>query len=46
LKLSVQLYTDNIYSIHTGDGCTIPNSVVSSMSKVSIVETGGTNCGQ
>jgi hypothetical protein len=40
----VSLYTDNIYSIHTGDGCTIPNSAVSSMSKVSIVETGGTNC--
>ncbi|KAJ6532701.1 glycoside hydrolase family 16 protein [Mycena vulgaris] len=40
----VSLYNQNIYSIHTGSGCTIPNSAVSAMTNVKIVETGGTNC--
>ncbi|KAK7059685.1 hypothetical protein R3P38DRAFT_2837226 [Favolaschia claudopus] len=40
----VSLYTQNIYSIHTGSGCTIPTTSVSAMSKVSIVKSGGNNC--
>ncbi|KAJ7098315.1 concanavalin A-like lectin/glucanase domain-containing protein [Mycena epipterygia] len=40
----VSLYNKNIYSIHTGSGCSIPSSAVSSMSAVTIVEATGTNC--
>ncbi|KAJ6469495.1 glycoside hydrolase family 16 protein [Mycena sanguinolenta] len=38
----VSLYTENIYSVHTGSGCTIPSSSVSAMTQVTIVE--GTDC--
>ncbi|KAJ6571830.1 hypothetical protein B0H19DRAFT_1064860 [Mycena capillaripes] len=40
----VSLYNQNIYSVHTGSGCTIPNSAVSAMSAVTIVKSDGTNC--
>ncbi|KAF8217767.1 concanavalin A-like lectin/glucanase domain-containing protein [Mycena galopus ATCC 62051] len=41
----VSLYNQNIYSVHTGSGCTIPDSSVSAMTEVTIVQsTGGTNC--
>jgi hypothetical protein len=42
----VSLYDQNIYSVHTGSGCSISDSAVSSMTKVKIVQTDGTNCGQ
>ncbi|KAJ7253692.1 hypothetical protein B0H12DRAFT_1233567 [Mycena haematopus] len=38
----VSLYNQNIYSIHTGSGCSIPSSAVSSMSQVTVVD--GTDC--
>ncbi|KAJ7931205.1 glycoside hydrolase family 16 protein [Mycena leptocephala] len=40
----VSLYDQNIYSVHTGSGCSISDSAVSSMTKVKIVQTDGTNC--
>ncbi|KAJ7698656.1 hypothetical protein B0H17DRAFT_1006638 [Mycena rosella] len=40
----VSLYNQNIYSVHTGSGCTIPNSAVSAMTDVKIVDTNGNNC--
>ncbi|KAJ7033161.1 glycoside hydrolase family 16 protein [Mycena alexandri] len=43
----VSLYNNNIYSVHTGSGCSIPSSAVSSMAQVSIVDSvasGGNNC--
>ncbi|KAF7323747.1 hypothetical protein MKEN_00595700 [Mycena kentingensis (nom. inval.)] len=35
----VSLYNKNIYSVHTGDGCTLTDSLISSMSKVKIIES-------
>ncbi|KAJ7669298.1 glycoside hydrolase family 16 protein [Mycena polygramma] len=40
----VSLYNQNIYSVHTGSGCSITSSAVSAMSKVTIVQAEGTNC--
>ncbi|KAJ7054376.1 glycoside hydrolase family 16 protein [Mycena amicta] len=40
----VSLYNKNIYSIHTGSGCSISSSAVKSMSAVTIVEASGTSC--
>ncbi|KAJ7731127.1 glycoside hydrolase family 16 protein [Mycena maculata] len=43
----VSLYNKNIYSIHTGSGCTISSSAVSAMTQVGIVNSvasGGNNC--
>ncbi|KAJ7154734.1 glycoside hydrolase family 16 protein [Mycena filopes] len=40
----VSLYNQNIYSIHTGSGCSIPSSSVSSMTQVKIVSTEGDDC--
>ncbi|KAF7348526.1 hypothetical protein MVEN_01370100 [Mycena venus] len=40
----VSLYNQNIYSVHTGSGCTISSSAVSAMSAVTIVKSDGTDC--
>ncbi|CAK5272825.1 unnamed protein product [Mycena citricolor] len=40
----VSLYNKNIYSIHTGSGCSIASSAVSALADVTIVEATGTNC--
>lgn len=40
----VSLYEQNIYSVHTGDGCSIPKSAMSSMNLVTPVEATVTNC--
>jgi hypothetical protein len=40
----VSLYTQNIYSVHTGSGCSVSSSAVSAMSQVTIVQAEGTNC--
>jgi len=40
----VSLYERNIYSVHTGDGCSIPKSAMSSMNLVTPVEATVTNC--
>ncbi|KAJ7484428.1 glycoside hydrolase family 16 protein [Mycena latifolia] len=40
----VSLYNKNIYSVHTGSGCSISDSAVSAMTKVQIVQSGATNC--
>nr|GAT54798.1 predicted protein [Mycena chlorophos] len=39
----VSLYQKNIYSIHTGSGCSVSSSA-SSLAKVTLVESSGTNC--
>ncbi|KAJ7685943.1 glycoside hydrolase family 16 protein [Mycena rosella] len=41
---SVNLYTRDTYSLHTGPGCTVPASAVSAMPNVQLVEAGATNC--
>ncbi|KAJ7089269.1 glycoside hydrolase family 16 protein [Mycena belliarum] len=40
----VSLYKKNIYSVHTGSGCTIPPAAISTMKQVSLVKAGATNC--
>lgn len=40
----VSLYNQNIYSVHTGSGCTVPDSAVSAMTAVTIVQQGATDC--
>jgi len=40
----VSLYNQNIYSVHTGSGCSVSSSAVSAMSAVTIVQAEGTNC--
>lgn len=40
----VSLYNRNIYSVHTGSGCTISDSAVSAITSADIVKKGGTNC--
>jgi hypothetical protein len=40
----VSLYNRNIYSVHTGSGCTISDAAVSSIKGADIVKKGGTNC--
>jgi len=40
----VSLYNKNIYSVHTGSGCSIPDSAVSAMSAVTILDTTATSC--
>ncbi|KAJ6553698.1 glycoside hydrolase family 16 protein, partial [Mycena vulgaris] len=41
---AVNLYTRDVYSLHTGSGCNIPASAVSAMTNVQILEAGATNC--
>lgn len=40
----VSLYNKNIYSVHTGSGCSFTQSDVSAMTQVTIVEASGTSC--
>ncbi|KAJ7255270.1 glycoside hydrolase family 16 protein [Mycena rebaudengoi] len=40
----VSLYNRNIYSVHTGSGCTISDAAVSSIKGADIIKKGGTNC--
>ncbi|KAJ7113814.1 hypothetical protein C8R44DRAFT_740702 [Mycena epipterygia] len=42
---AANLYTRNVYSLHTGPGCTISSSTISVMKNVQIVKVGATNCG-
>ncbi|KAF7334272.1 hypothetical protein MSAN_02388800 [Mycena sanguinolenta] len=42
IDVGVSLYNENIYSVHTGSGCSIPSSAVSAMTQVTVVE--GTDC--
>ncbi|KAJ7930908.1 glycoside hydrolase family 16 protein, partial [Mycena leptocephala] len=41
---AANLYTHDVYSLHTGPGCTVPASAVSAMTNVQLVEAGATNC--
>ncbi|KAF7291851.1 hypothetical protein MIND_01210300 [Mycena indigotica] len=40
----VNAYNKNIYSVHTGSGCSVSDSAVKSMSKVTLLEATGFSC--